>query len=365
MVTVDEFSRLVSGIYRSAVSPDDWVVALNDIRCTVGAIGAGLSVDEGTSRRMTNVNVPAEAMTSYGEYYQYIDYVVTAVETGPVGLIRSGSELVGLKAGSEFDADWMCRYEMNDGLFVRLTDGAMPTCLILPVPKRSTPFDTPERVTLVNALVPHLQLSLRTQHHVRDLVDHHDDLAPAIDFHHHGIVILGPDQSVVHLNSAADRILRSNDGLQLRSGSIEAARASVTIELQRSIDRAFNHDCLDPWGGSLCCPRPSGKRHYVVHVVPIHRDSEASPSARQAIVVIIDPALQTDSPASLFRRLWTLTAAEADVAARIARGAELKQISDELSVSITTVRKHLQHVYDKTDTHRQAELVRLLLTLHP
>ncbi len=151
MVTVDEFSRLVSGIYRSAVSPDDWVVALNDIRCTVGAIGAGLSVDEGTSRRMTNVNIPAEAMTSYGEYYQYIDYVVTAVETGPVGLIRSGSELVGLKAGSEFDADWMCRYEMNDGLFVRLTDGAMPTCLILPVPKRSTPFDTPERVTLVNS----------------------------------------------------------------------------------------------------------------------------------------------------------------------------------------------------------------------
>jgi DNA-binding CsgD family transcriptional regulator len=53
------------------------------------------------------------------------------------------------------------------------------------------------------------------------------------------------------------------------------------------------------------------------------------------------------------------------VALHIARGADLKEISDESSVSITTVRKHLQHVYDKTDTHRQAELVRLLLTLRP
>ena len=30
---------------------------------------------------------------------------------------------------------------------------------------------------------------------------------------------------------------------------------------------------------------------------------------------------------------------------------------------MATVKTHLQHVFDKTDTHRQAELVRLLLTV--
>jgi DNA-binding CsgD family transcriptional regulator len=29
------------------------------------------------------------------------------------------------------------------------------------------------------------------------------------------------------------------------------------------------------------------------------------------------------------------------------------------------VRTHLQHVYDKTDTHRQGDLVRLVLALKP
>jgi DNA-binding CsgD family transcriptional regulator len=34
-------------------------------------------------------------------------------------------------------------------------------------------------------------------------------------------------------------------------------------------------------------------------------------------------------------------------------------------VSIATVRKHLQHLFEKTDTHRQAELVRFLLAVMP
>jgi DNA-binding CsgD family transcriptional regulator len=60
-----------------------------------------------------------------------------------------------------------------------------------------------------------------------------------------------------------------------------------------------------------------------------------------------------------------LTATEAEVALRISRGISLKQISDELSVSYETIRTHVQHVFDKTDTHRQGELVRLLLAHRP
>ena len=84
---------------------------------------------DGTTRRVLNTNVLPEAMEAYSEYYRHIDYVLAAVETGEVGLVRSGSELVALKAGSEFDADWMRPYQMDDGLFVRLTDGAMPSAL--------------------------------------------------------------------------------------------------------------------------------------------------------------------------------------------------------------------------------------------
>jgi DNA-binding CsgD family transcriptional regulator len=41
----------------------------------------------------------------------------------------------------------------------------------------------------------------------------------------------------------------------------------------------------------------------------------------------------------------------------------LQSVADKMSVSISTVRIHLQRAFDKTATHRQAELVRLLLTI--
>ena len=80
-------------------------------------------------------------------------------------------------------------------------------------------------------------------------------------------------------------------------------------------------------------------------------------------MLIIDPEHEPEPAAALLRRLYGLTNTEAEVALRIVRGADLKQISDELSVSVTTVRTHLQHIFDKTDTHRQAELVRY--SAHP
>jgi DNA-binding CsgD family transcriptional regulator len=49
----------------------------------------------------------------------------------------------------------------------------------------------------------------------------------------------------------------------------------------------------------------------------------------------------------------------------VTRGEGLKPIADELSLSLATVKTHLRHVFDKTGTHRQAELVRLLLTIDP
>jgi DNA-binding CsgD family transcriptional regulator len=119
-------------------------------------------------------------------------------------------------------------------------------------------------------------------------------------------------------------------------------------------------------GRSFTCERPSGKRPYVFHVLPVHgaRNGETS-TEPTALVLIIDPEHESEPPAALLRRLYGLTKSEADVALCIVRGADPKQIAEELSISAATVRTHLKHVFEKTDTHRQAELVRHLLVLAP
>lgn len=63
----------------------------------------------------------------------------------------------------------------------------------------------------------------------------------------------------------------------------------------------------------------------------------------------------------MIRRLFDLTNAEADVALRMLRGDGVKPIADDLELSAATVRTRLQHMFEKTGTHRQVELTHLLL----
>jgi len=57
------------------------------------------------------------------------------------------------------------------------------------------------------------------------------------------------------------------------------------------------------------------------------------------------------------------TLCEARVALLIAKGCSPSRVASKLGISLNTVRSHLKRVFAKSDTHRQAELVLLLLTV--
>lgn len=358
MTTIDDFSRIVSGIYRAALTRENWTAVLDDIRSTLDAQACAVLLADGVSRAVTMGSLRPEVRKIYGEYYYQIDYVLDAVEKGPVGLIRGGQPLVALQARSEFNTDFMRRHQMDDGLFVRLTDGPTPTSILVAAPQRAEPFDTAERVQLVSALVPHLQQALHTQQHLGDLHRRSEDLHEASQALRHGIILVTTGSRVVFTNAAADRILRSVDGLRTRAGRVEALAPGADTHLQRSLHTALAPDDAERSGSCFVCPRRSARRPYVVDVVPLD-----SSNPRRAMIVVVDPDDDPEPPAALLRRLYGLTRSEADTTLMVLHGHGVKDIADRLSVSQATVKTHLQHVFDKTGTHRQAELVRLLFSL--
>jgi DNA-binding CsgD family transcriptional regulator len=365
MVTDEEFSRLVAGIYAAAITPQQWEPVIRDVAGTLDATGGGLVFADGSSRWLVGAIVPPEAAQSYAEHYSRIDHVLAAIEEGPVGAVRAGGELIAAKPTTEFHAGWIRPYGLEDGLFVRLNSGTTTSCFVVASPRRSEAFDTPERVKLMSGLIPHLQQALRTHDKLAALSQHSDDLAGALDAVGHGIIVVGSGGLAIHLNTAAQRLLRAEDGLHLRSGHIAATNIHTEQELYCALHSVLIGDGSNVRSGrSFVCARPSGKRPYVIHTLPLHH-SGTDETAREAtaLVLIIDPEHEPEPAAALLRRLHGLTNMEAQVALRIMRGADLKQVSEELSVSVTTVRTHLQHAFDKTGTHRQAELVRTLLTL--
>ncbi|MGI8568686.1 MAG: helix-turn-helix transcriptional regulator [Methylocella sp.] len=82
-----------------------------------------------------------------------------------------------------------------------------------------------------------------------------------------------------------------------------------------------------------------------------------------ALVLIFDHEREARLPPADLQEVYDFTPAEAEVAVRVLRGHGLQYVADELRVTLSTVRVHLQRVFEKTGTHRQAELVRMLVEL--
>jgi DNA-binding CsgD family transcriptional regulator len=80
-----------------------------------------------------------------------------------------------------------------------------------------------------------------------------------------------------------------------------------------------------------------------------------------AVLFVDDPnGALNPSPTDLYSRTFRLTPAEARLAVRLASGASLMESADEFGVTHNTVRAQLRAIFDKTGTHRQIDLVRLL-----
>ena len=80
-----------------------------------------------------------------------------------------------------------------------------------------------------------------------------------------------------------------------------------------------------------------------------------------AMVLVADPEAAPAAPGEALRASYGLTAAETRVAEALLEHERLAEVAASLGVSLSTVRTLLQRAFDKTGTHRQAELVRLML----
>ena len=80
-----------------------------------------------------------------------------------------------------------------------------------------------------------------------------------------------------------------------------------------------------------------------------------------AMVMITDPDRDIYPSEEIIAQAFGLTQAEARLAARLATGQSLERIATELGISEGTVRNQLKAVFQKTETHRQGELIALLL----
>jgi DNA-binding CsgD family transcriptional regulator len=91
--------------------------------------------------------------------------------------------------------------------------------------------------------------------------------------------------------------------------------------------------------------------------------SQSLSTGAEVLVLVTDPQKAVQFPDDVLRQLYGLTPAEVEVANGILTGYSPNEIADLRRVSKGTVRNQIKAIMSKTDTDRQSDLVRLLMTL--
>ncbi|HEX9811449.1 MAG TPA: hypothetical protein VGA88_05100 [Burkholderiales bacterium] len=178
------------------------------------------------------------------------------------------------------------------------------------------------------------------------------------------IVLLDEHRRVVYANRAAGSLHEQRDGVVL-AATLSLLRKPDNDRLQRLLaeSSALTESPHAPSAGVMRALRPSGKRPYAVLVTPMPRRYPALSTLRPAICVIItDPEAQTSLSGSRLKAVFGLTDAETQLALRLATGEDLQATAAKLRIRYGTARTRLVEIFRKTETHRQGELIRLLLT---
>jgi DNA-binding CsgD family transcriptional regulator/PAS domain-containing protein len=178
-----------------------------------------------------------------------------------------------------------------------------------------------------------------------------------------GVFLTARDGRVVYMNAAAERQIRTGNSIRIVNNRIFPTDPAARAALSKAIDEASRDDIdKDMSEHSLAIPGVDGAG-YVATLLPVDRGERrgiVAPFAASVAVFTQDPVLSPLMPGEAFARLYKLTGGELRVLLALAQGLGAKEAADMLGISEPTVRSHLQHIFSKTETPRQADLLRLL-----
>jgi DNA-binding CsgD family transcriptional regulator len=226
--------------------------------------------------------------------------------------------------------------------------------------RKAGPFSPPE-VKTMQAVLPALEATIRLKSRLRYLEDRSSMLEKTLDdVEDLGIFLLDRDGFVVHLNRIAERMLRAKDGLYWKNGELSGARNADTARLRQAIGEA---------SGQICpLFRPSSRKPLLLRAVsfdPRTTDHMQEAGHARIMLFVRDPDSHAAHSFDHVATALGLTRQEARLAALLADGRSVAEAANEIGITLGNARIHLKHIFSKTDTHRQAELVRLMLQAKP
>lgn len=358
--------EVVQRVYAAATDPRAWPAALREIAELLGGVGPGLFlIDRSSGAPVLTVTsgLDPHYLQLHEAYYVSRDVRRPLVNALPSGALFIGQRLMPDRdfLRTEFYNDFLrpqSLFHLAGGVIMK--DETHIGVFRILREKRKPAFCDADLVPL-QALLPHLERAFHVHREVVAARQRRDNVAEVLDWIPTGIILLDRHGRVVARNRAARAIESARDGLTVVRGRLAATTKGETETLEKMVARELE-------GGSLgeafvSIRRPSGLRSLMVVIVPLRLVPLLSMAGDAALAVFVtDPERRWDAPARVIASRLGVTMAEAALALALANGCSVREAAGVLRISENTARTQLKRALAKTGTHRQGELVRLVLT---
>lgn len=387
-----EFARyddLVGRIYDAGLDPTRWPAALANLTETCGGTRSLLFTAMHAPAQGGFVfpyNIPQASIERWAAKNIVEDpfiHVLRARNLIQPGAAFNGADLV---AHDEFMQTVFYRElwapidiaRVCFGIVFGGTDAhVLPTFISVFRPERAAPFEA-SHAALIRRLLAHMSRALGVMYHLRDSQFRVASRFAALDRLRAGVVLLDARGAVQFVNVVAQRQLANASIIRLRDGEASPNKRLALAERLNQFDAAFRQairTALSPltapvnghFSNALVLPDEQGRPACVLHVATLGQAPGLATGNRapHAIVFLYDLAAASSVPPELLSELFDLTPAEARAALQVLQGGGADTIAQRLGVSISTFRTQLRIAFAKCGTHRQADLLKLLLALAP
>jgi DNA-binding CsgD family transcriptional regulator len=368
MVDLAEITSLIGGIYEAAIEERGWPEILQRSLALIGGSGAILHWSHSrpltpSSTSVCSAGADPYLCPLYASYYMDLEQVIAHEEGLPVGAVFAASDALGAEQlhASAFGNLWLRPQGCTDVLISVLERSA--DCLVrLLVTRHEQQGAVDERARhTLTLLAPHLQRAVR----VAKLLDHSYSRALALDETLKqlttAVIFVDRGGRLVEANRAGLQRLAEGDIVYWSSGRPRLRPMTSDTRLQTLLATGTDTRASGDFDSdtSALLERGNGER-VALKLLPLPYRRRRGGTAPQAAAAIL---LAHHVPALTQRIQWAarhyaFTPAEARVVQALMGGCTIGTVARQLGVTAATVKTHLQHVFDKTDTRRQVDLVK-------
>jgi DNA-binding CsgD family transcriptional regulator len=371
ITSIAAFSHTVGSIYDCALDPVRWPDAICEICSATGCFAGVLSVADlqtGVTRLQQHWNFSKEWLDRMIMYAPEVAGLLSAVPdfyTRPLDEPMAVREIPGMRS-SRYYNEWVRPQRVVDAINLNVMRQRDRFGALALSRHEDVGIVTDRELAITRLLAPHIRRAVA----ISDVLDMQamavGTFETSLDLIAAGVVLVDARAAIVHVNRAARAMLAAGSPIRSDRGELRTLLPEATTALHAVIAKAAGDEAAIGGAGiGVPAPQADGEPA-LVHVLPLtHGDVRGRIAPRASAALFITPAGDGIDNSVALAALFDLTSAEMRTLERIIAGDTLAEAAEALGVAITTVRTHLAHIFDKTGTSRQADLIRLVARFAP